>query len=80
MYNAEKDTYVCDFCGFETSWESRDELHGEIWFCEKFKCEKCFCSKCFIDKFGKEVYFDMMQNSPIILCPDCYEENKGDIL
>lgn len=63
--------YSCDVCGFEMDWDGSDEVHGEMWGCER--CGTTFCSKCFQDKFGQKQYMDMMQNSDLVLCPDCYE-------
>lgn len=72
MYDSEKDTYTCEHCGFEMKWDASDDLHGEMWSCEK--CGKTFCSKCFIEKHGKDEYTKMMQGSDLIFCPDCYKE------
>ena len=36
MYNIETDNYQCDFCGFEEKWDGTDEIHGDM-----FGCEKC---------------------------------------
>lgn len=72
MYNSENDTYSCDICGFEAKWDASDDIHGEMWGCEK--CGKTFCSKCFIEKHGNEKYRNMMQGSDLIFCPACYEE------
>lgn len=72
MYDAEKDTYSCDLCGFEMRWDAHDDEHGEMWGCEK--CGGVFCSKCFIDKLGRDAYMQMMQGSDLIYCPDCYEK------
>ena len=54
-------------------WDKTDDRRGEMWGCEK--CGKTFCSKCFIDKLGKDVYWDMMKNHDLVLCPECYERN-----
>ena len=35
MFDMSKDTYTCDFCGFEMQWDGHDEVHGEVWGCEK---------------------------------------------
>lgn len=43
-YNNDRDTYSCDICGFESEWEVNDDVHGELWSCEK--CGKIFCTKC----------------------------------
>lgn len=74
MYNTEKDTYTCDACGFEMTWDGSDDIHGEIWGCEE--CGDCFCSKCFIDRYGREEYMRMMQDSDIIYCPICWEKHR----
>lgn len=71
-YHNEDDTYSCDLCGFRNSWDADDDLHGELWSCEK--CGKTFCSKCFSDKHGHKTYMYMMQKYGLILCPDCWEE------
>lgn len=73
-YNMKNDTYTCDTCGFENKWDACDEIHGELWGCDK--CGNTFCSKCFIDRYGREVYLEMMQNSDQVYCPDCWEKHK----
>ena len=78
MYNMEKDTYACDLCGAEMAWDGSDEVHGEMWGCEK--CGKAFCSKCFIDHYGREEYMKMMQLSGQIYCPDCWEKFRKEEL
>ena len=35
MFDMSKDTYTCDFCEFEMQWDGHDEVHGEVWGCEK---------------------------------------------
>lgn len=72
MYNINKDTYKCDFCGFEEKWDETDEIHGDIFGCER--CGKTFCAKCFKGKFGEDRYYQMMRNFDLIICPDCYEK------
>ena len=72
MNEAKTSTYTCDICGVEMEWEETDEIHGELWGCEK--CGLCFCSKCFIDRYGRDKYMEMMQGSDVILCPNCYRE------
>ena len=74
MFDMSKDTYTCDFCEFEMQWDGHDEVHGEVWGCEK--CGQVFCSKCFIDRYGFASYMEMMQVFDLILCPDCYEKEK----
>lgn len=64
-------TYRCEYCNAKIQWEESDDINGDIWGCEK--CGKTFCTKCFVDKHGWNVYMNMMQNSDLILCPDCYE-------
>lgn len=70
MYNMEKGTYTCDVCGYEGEWDATDEVHGDLWGCEK--CGKVFCSKCFVERFGRKAYMNMMQGSDLIYCPDCF--------
>ena len=74
MFDMSTDTYTCDFCEFEMQWDGHDEVHGEVWGCEK--CGQVFCSKCFIDRYGFAAYMEMMQDFDLILCPDCYEKEK----
>ena len=75
MYAMETDTYSCDICGFEGAWDITDDVHGQLWGCEK--CGATFCTKCFIDTMGQKIYWDMMRSHDLILCPECYlkEEN-----
>lgn len=74
-YSMEKDTYTCDFCGMELKWNETDERRGTMWGCEK--CEKHFCSACFQEMFGFPKYQAMMQNSPLVLCPNCYAKEES---
>lgn len=79
-YSVARDIYTCDICGFEMKWDGHDEVHGDMWGCEK--CGSTFCSKCFKDKYGEKAYQSMMQDFDLILCPDCYEkksQSKGEI-
>lgn len=66
-YNLGTDTYSCDICGFEMQWDVSDLVHGEMWGCEK--CGGTFCSKCFIDRYGREEYMRMMQQSDLVCIP-----------
>lgn len=76
-YHSEDDTYSCDCCGFRNKWDGTDDIHGELWGCEK--CGDTFCSKCFIDKLGSSEYMSMMQEADQIYCPECWEkERKAD--
>lgn len=69
--------YSCDFCGFEMKWDETDDIHGEMWGCEK--CGNTFCSQCFINQFGMEEYKDMMQDCDLIYCLECWQKAKeGD--
>lgn len=77
MYHMEKDTYECDFCGFEQKWNDSDDVHGEMWGCEE--CGDCFCSKCFIDRFGRDEYMRMMQGCDRIYCPTCWEKRREEL-
>lgn len=77
VYNNDRDTYSCDICGFESEWEVNDDVHGELWSCEK--CGKIFCTKCFTDRFGSDEYLEMINNADQVHCPDCWEKRKeGD--
>ena len=51
MYLMSTDTYVCDICGFEGKFDTDNDIHGELWVCER--CGDTFCSKCFIDRMGE---------------------------
>lgn len=75
MYSMKRDTYTCDLCGCELDWGGCDDVHGTMWGCER--CEIDFCSKCFIDRHGREIFEDMLQNGDKVLCPNCYGEEKG---
>lgn len=73
----ETDTYVCNLCGVEMKWEETDEVHGDIWGCEK--CGSVFCSKCFIERHGRKNYDLMMRGYGLIYCPSCWEnETRND--
>ena len=73
MYSMEKNTYTCDFCGFEEeSLGATDPVHGSMWECED--CGVSFCEKCFTDKWGRIGWEDMLHMSSGVMCPDCYGE------
>lgn len=72
MYNMSTESYICEYCGVEMEWDASDDIHGEMWGCEK--CGKSFCSKCFIERHGQNKYIKMMQGCDLIFCPDCYKE------
>lgn len=72
MYSIKTDLYQCDFCGFEEKWDATDEIHGDLWGCER--CGSAFCTKCFKDKFGEANYYRMMREFNLIYCPDCFEK------
>lgn len=71
-YSPVSDTYSCDICGFEMQWDVSGLNHGEMWSCEK--CGDTFCSKCFIDRYGRDKYTRMMQQSDLVYCPACWEK------
>ena len=71
-YLMSKDSYECDLCGFEMKWDASDDVHGEMWGCEK--CGTTFCSKCFQNRKGLKAYMDMMQGFDLVLCPNCYDK------
>lgn len=73
-YHSEDDTYSCDICGFRSKWNRSDDIHGELWGCEK--CGDTFCTSCFIDRHGQKDYMSMMQRSDYILCPECWEKER----
>lgn len=75
MYLMNSDIYVCDICGFEGGWDDHNDIHGELWGCER--CGGTFCTKCFIDKIGEAAYWKMMHGEDVILCPECY--GKEDV-
>ena len=77
MYLMSKDTYVCDICGFEGKFDTDNDIHGELWGCER--CGDTFCSKCFIDRMGEEDYWKMMRDSDLIMCPICYAKEKKNV-
>ena len=64
MYNIGTDSYQCDFCGFEEKWDATDEVHGDLWGCER--CGNTFCTKCSKDKFGEANYYRMMKEFDLI--------------
>jgi hypothetical protein len=70
----DKDMCKCDFCGTEIDWETPDDVHGEIFYCEI--CNSLFCEKCFSDKFGRQAFEDMLCLSDTMYCPDCYAKHK----
>ena len=69
-YSIKNDSYTCDFCNFEMGWEQKDDVHGEMWGCEK--CGDNFCSKCFIDRYGKNEYMKKYLMST--------EQKKGHVI
>lgn len=77
MYLLSTDTYVCDICGFEGKFDTDNDIHGELWGCER--CGDTFCSKCFIDRMGEEDYWKMMRDSDLIMCPICYAKEKKNV-
>lgn len=77
MYLMNTDTYVCDTCGFEGKFDTDNDIHGELWGCER--CGDTFCSKCFIDRMGEEDYWKMMRDSDLIMCPICYAKEKKNV-
>lgn len=77
MYLMSTDTYVCDICGFEGKFDTDDDIHGELWGCER--CGDTFCSKCFIDRMEEEDYWKMMRDSDLIMCPICYAKEKKNV-
>ena len=76
MYLMSTDTYVCDICGFEGKFDTHDDIHGELWGCER--CGNTFCSKCFVDRMGEEDYWKMMHGEDLILCPECYTREDAE--
>ena len=64
MFDMSKDTYTCDFCEFEMQWDGHDEVHGEVWGCEKCEMMQDFdlilCPDCYEkekeSKYDKEIY------------------------
>ena len=77
MYLMSTDTYVCDICGFEGKFDTDNDIHGELWGCER--CGDTFCSKCFVDRMGEEDYWKMMRDSDLIMCPICYAKEKKNV-
>lgn len=75
MYSMGKDTYACDTCGLEQKWDAYDERRGTMWECEH--CGTHFCTECFVEKLGRECFDEMMKESNLVLCAECY--NKGVI-
>lgn len=76
-YNMGENTYTCDICGFASPWDKSDDIHGNMWSCEK--CGNHFCSKCFIDTFGAAGYAEMMRKSHRVYCPACWEKHRTGI-
>lgn len=74
MYDTD-DTYSCDFCGFTEKWDETDDVHGDMWSCEK--CGTIICSKCMIEAIGEREYLSMMQEGDCVLCPDCVKKEIG---
>lgn len=72
-----RNPYVCDFCKTSIPWGGSNDVKGEIWGCER--CGKTFCDQCFVDEFGENERMRMFQRDEgIILCPDCWEEERED--
>lgn len=70
-YKTNTDTYTCDFCGHEMSWDGADD-YGTMWGCEE--CEREFCTKCFVDRIGRKAFETMLRHSEKRYCPDCYQK------
>ena len=69
MYYMNGDTCSCDICGFKMKWYGHDDVHGDLWECER--CGDMFCTKCFVDLMGRATYAEMMRSGGCILCPEC---------
>lgn len=78
MYNMNRGTYECDYCGTEMQFYEHDAAHGDLWGCED--CETIFCTKCFIDRHGHSVFHNMLQEGNRVYCPDYYEKHKEEYL
>jgi len=79
MYNMAKDTYKCDFCGWEAPWDGGDDDHGSMWECED--CGKHFCTTCFTARWSRKAWDTMLHAGLIgskIMCPECYGEFLRD--
>ena len=76
MYNMSTRTYGCDICGFEMEYDDYDEVHGEMWECEK--CGKTFCTKCFVDALGLPALERMFKKSDRVLCADCFAKENAE--
>ncbi len=63
--------YACDFCGYTMHIMDVEDVHGELWACER--CGQTFCTKCAVERMGKDSYEKMMQGPGDILCPACKE-------
>lgn len=50
-YSIKNDSYTCDFCNFEMGWEQKDDVHGEMWGCEK--CRRQFLFQMLLERYGK---------------------------
>lgn len=78
MYNAKKDSYVCDICGVEEVRDENGFCKNELWECDY--CFSHFCTECFAKKHGYEALGMMLCETDYMLCPDCYAKRvfSGD--
>ena len=76
MYLMSIDKYECDYCGTQSKFDEQDDTRGSMWGCEK--CNVDFCTKCFVDKCGRDAFEFMLRDGDKVLCPACYENEKGE--
>lgn len=72
MYNMNKDTYICDECGFEQKWDAHDDYRGDIWECEY--CDEHFCTACFVKAAGRDAFDHMLRETDYVVCAKHYLE------
>lgn len=77
MYHVGKELYTCDFCGIALKWDETDDQNGDMWGCER--CGAEFCTKCFVDRHGRQAFDMMLRDHDLVLCPDCWKEEKNEV-
>lgn len=72
MYTMTSDLCKCVICGVQMKWDETDDVHGNMWECEK--CGDLFCERCFDDMFGIVSFHKMLWDEEKVLCPRCREK------
>lgn len=72
--------YECSICHEKIHYQETTDNGNNIWICENQKgetfCDTVFCKDCFVKKFGVDAWVEMTQSGNLVLCPECYENEK----